>query len=1133
MNIRVDGKKIDVYIHDNLDTILDRIARERDSIPQYLRLEPSEYVIGKKYKLYDLKDEVEKMDLEQLVKNYKQLVKQYLGVAAKDIVFLWLSLHEFPDETKLLKSVDSDAFTNKRKTIENLRDYNKLLDEKKKDVDTRIKEHELILQKIQDVDDYPVGKFKVTDVVADISVKVEGSLYDIFDEISVSENIPFVTLKTQKDQYYKVYDKVAPPFSWLEEVEKLDSYISIRVLKGSGSAEKAYTKIVWSSDNIISIDVDLEEASQDVIENRLFESVNTNVEIISRKQTHIKGNFEIGIQDFDKTAFLDMITNNNVFSSLLFVNEFNKSAFEKRRMYVYYYPERTKNIEKSLGIVISMFPEKISVRVSRAKDKNHVQQFQKVLSKLFTLYIKEVDEIREIYSKLLGVEESSKKVPEKKSGKRYDQLKEYNEGMFQAPFYARNVCQNIKQPYIIQDEEADAYREKWGKDKIMEFPLQKKDDKIVGEGTHFVCEPRDNNFVYPGIKPNTSTTAKRKNVDESVLEKIKKYETEYPFVPCCYENPQFDKPSSGYNKYIASLKNEKLEKKKTQTYYLKTITDKPVPVDRNGQLPLNLKNLYSYETDVTKSIRRVGIVKSPNSFIHCMEKATNPSYDKLNETEREAKVVKIRKKLASTDFSIMKQQLWDFTEEEIKDYLLSDLFFDPKLFVKMIEREYDCNVFLYSVDSENPNGDIVIPRYKDTYLLHEVPVRRSVVILMFQNLDPNIPFRCEIIQDLRKKPEFMLTDETLIKLNIDVLNMYNEQFIIDDDKIHQAKPQSYNKLFDKIQEQMFDGNGKVSALNFEKCSLVTSPLAPFNVVSGKSVKRCSFKIAKKFAEKNGFELFGKSVDGKCLFLKGIIPECYIPVNSVDENLKVVKSSLYTVYSGGKSRIDEMQKKRQIAQYLKEYALFTYSHFGKVDYKIIKDWDYKIETLNKRLNLNNKVMYSDKKLVVPSKEVIDKLEYYIRVQLFNYPLRVSFYKEKTIVENHYHFVSDFRQYPNQLIFTTVDDLLYWLEYEIYSKNKNEIAETLDSVTENAYYYFNYRVGKTCIIQNVYNGELKRALYVSEQWNKLKINSGYLSPELEDETEFNEYSEENIPITKHKLNVFRYKDETYAAVLFFKQ
>ena len=1134
MSIYVNDEKIKTYLHDSIETIIDRIALKKESLPSYIHIFPSTELINKEYyKSTNVLDVLKNINLNDLVNQYKEILLQFPGLTAKDIGMLWIRLHGLPNETKLLKKISLVHFPGVLQMRENFKGYEELFKEKFEELKIKVKEHLRIGDMIKNIKKYSIDKFEITDIVIDLTIKLDNkeTLIDIFDNINVSRILPFVILQIQDKRYYKIYNKVIPPFEWLEMTLNKESYIIIKLLKISlnksvANLNNAYTTVYWNNENIISMDTELiQEITQNVLEQRFFSSIeNLSYKISDRKQNAIKGNFNVQITNFNKFIFLDMVTNDLLISNILFLNEFGvKSASAKRRLYVYYYPQKIKNIDRALSLVITPDDKNLRVRISRSKSKDQIDQFLNIFSRILTRYQDEYDNLIGLYAKYIPIIKGIKPVSKAKikiTKNRLDPLYEFDSYLFRSPFYGRQ-CQKPKQPYVVPSDQVDAYIKKYGKDKIMEFPLTRDNGKMKGSSIYYACDPREPDEIeaskrtgkklqsYPGVIPTEGMKPQKEPKKPRELEKYKqtlenlqKYREEIKYIPCCEVMPQLNKSYKKYTNFV--LNEERIVQKKSS--YIRLIADKPVPPDRDGVLPQNLKQLFFLGDSILTTIRRYGVVNSPNSFIHCMEKAFNPKYKSMSLDDREKYVKNIRKSLVSErplpkgvdyNLGIVKQEMANYSIKDIKEYILDlDKYFDPSLFIRLLEYKYNCNIFLYVVDKNNQHGNVILPTHKNAYFMRDIDVnKQSVIIIKFTNLNILWPYQCEIIQDLRKKPTFVITDTDLIQKNIDVLYMSNNQYIVKDKKIFTFPPQEDSKWLRNAISQGIDGNGKVYMLNYTRStsdpsgssertgpegtskrdklfSLFVSPCAPLPIPIDDTIYKLDpiKYISKGNAHLAGIKLkiIGISPDGMGVYVHiKSFEESYIPLTkSISPEYKIIKSSIYIDdrYLNENSQLQIMQKNRKIAQYLKEYTLFVYSNnqgtpegsglgetpegsglseggINESNFTIDPNHHYDYKSLNRQLILDTPVMFKHSKLIVPSEEVRDKLIYYINVQKFNAPEALKDYKNRKLVEGHYEFISDFSQRSEQLIFIGIDDILYWLEHEISGTTENEVTNTL--------------------------------------------------------------------------------------------
>ena len=101
---------------------------------------------------------------------------------------------------------------------------------------------------------------------------------------------------------------------------------------------------------------------------------------------------------------------------------------------------------------------------------------------------------------------------------------------------------------------------------------------------------------------------------------------------------------------------------------------------------------------------RQGVIRDKNSFIHCVLKAKN-----INRS-----IKKIKKELIKPNYiACCKQEMYDYTIEDIREKIKNnDEYFDPKLFIHLLEIKYNCNIFIFTRDN---NGEMILPRCANGY----------------------------------------------------------------------------------------------------------------------------------------------------------------------------------------------------------------------------------------------------------------------------------------------------------------------------------------------------------------------------------------------------------------------------------
>ena len=388
-------------------------------------------------------------------------------------------------------------------------------------------------------------------------------------------------------------------------------------------------------------------------------------------------------------------------------------------------------------------------------------------------------------------------------------------------------------------------------------------------------------------------------------------------------------------------------------------------------------------------------------------------------------------------------------------------------------------------------------------------------------------------------------------------------------------------LFAGAKGQYIDASGKVRAVSFstkgEEMTLMVSPIPPFDLPIVDEIRVCSLSTALAFAKAKGLTVASQTeatserlsteatskrlstasdedgkIEGLWLDPTETNPNIYylfIPINVSNE----IKDLLYNeetapIKESGESRMDRFKRDRRAAVYLKKYVLYTYalnpSEFSPSSIFVIKDYDYKIAKLNKRLYIDgNKVMYtSDRKLIASSEKVKSNLLSYLNASLLNNRNKVMETANLKTIEEHYQNISDFRASENQLIFGSKEDIKKWTKEAKIISGATTISEKVDVSTPEPYYYRSFLIRDSIpmIIQNVKGGRIETAMQVAYKWLDLRVNAGYdaVVDEKEKKISYISYDVTDGKETKVKretdsyAKVLKYENGTYAAILFFR-
>nr|QBK85592.1 MAG: early transcription factor large subunit-like protein [Marseillevirus LCMAC101] len=1251
MEIFVNKTPINVANFDDEEIILAKYALELDNaLPQYFYVRTKDFVLkqGARLKVRDIRTTLENLPPQQFFDDLEDIKERYNGMSKYDITLLFLSQYS---SAILKETVRGDAVFMKNlmnidtrffyagAVVERVNEYQTEVERKRKKLVEMLYTRNRINKILRKEPKLDAQPFELEAVSFEIPVELanDNTLLGIFDMIKTSKEVPYVVLLYQDQKWAKTYRHVPPLNSWIEKTKNisLDDPDGIRFwvlnsliaqLPRAKYTSNFYSMGTWNLENKIEICVDVakKEAQKDIIKNNLLSSLDDRIDykLLPEKQVKIKGTFIVSDIIFNRMVFSDMIMNNQTVAYFFFMGERFQSVSRKKRYWIYYSPNQTGDINNSLTITIT--PESnetlgysIEVRISKAKTTQEVNSFINVFSSILGLYKRKQNDVIDDYAKILGKAEAKRMFAEsvkgqtekkidKKTGKRLRELKMTNPDMIRSNY----TCQKGRQPYFVPTkEEAREIKKslgKFGKYKVMQYPYKK--------GGYFACQPREpgeEDKTYPGLIRNKDDATK----------------TEYPLVPCCWKNNQYIKESKNAvaSKLMLYLSNaEELEdsgmtnlhkihleasraaleeKKVGSKEFLRPLDSKKI-LDRGryGIIPYYVKEIANragykniqYYDKSTPPLLTYGVLHEPDSFIHCLERAFNDDYETLDRKEKLKRVKNIRKAWANMNFSIAKQELYDYSQKDIVKFLKTEEnYIDPSMFVSLASEYYKCNIFLYEINNKHPHGCVVIPRFSQAYLLKDISeVQRTVFIIRRAVKNYTYPYQCEIMVEIeesnKKKFNPVFEDSSLIQEATKVLNSSNSVYIVTTEGSFYYIPVSNDsRLFRKAKSQLIDNNGKMRGLNYKSgVTLMISPLPPLSIPTVNTTFSVSRNEAEAFINEKNLEISSQDGDEEENLIQGLwvvskiqnsgLYYGYIPIEQSQAFSGIKFSSPITEDPIGSKEVSElatMKKNKKIASLLQAYTLYEYSKLDdkkEIDdlFDIDEDHEYDIRTLGEIIEPDNPVIYSGGRIIVPSEDVMNRLKFYVKNQLINDSVMVESYKNSKIIRNYYTSLDDFKKRPGELVFGSPElykgpEIESSIERWKHETSRNIRNGTVSSnwITLNRsrpsewnylkpepYFFRNSTVesGNMAIVQNVETGELDQALYVAVKWVKEKgddrVNVGFSPPsstsEMTEEIEDRAYAiyyENGGKMKKVKgegkrAYVVEYNDGNYAAILF---
>lgn len=749
----------------------------------------------KVYNVSDIRDIISKISLSRITENEMilRLKSKFKYITKLDIICLWFITNTLEGES--FSSLSKDNFIEAFNTgnmkeylsVLRMRDFTSGLStyetvkkyvEKSKEgwiANNRfISEQTKLYNKLSKYESPKFIPYKQEEVIEDLYLNLPGgeSLYEIFNNISVSHNLPYICLYDGHKIVTKVKSNFSPPDEWImwepEGLKTLNFYIlnvsldrAKKDVKGIHTHEY-YSQGVWQQNengaNYVRFSLNSEFESSEIIKAKLLNGLNKiNYEVLDVIQAGIKGTFTLVDTEFNRALFLDFVCNNDIGNYFFFVEESRKSALKKPKFSMYFEPNQNGDFYNTLTITIT--PNVLSkddtqgikgdkwldVRISRAKNLIQANSFISIFGKLFGYYNTLVNNIATEYTDLyksLDFRSYTKKKEEskenKKTGKRLAILQKHDPVTFGNKYSKK--CQKAHQPYLIDNP--DKWRKKYAKVEEIGESLSKYGlmEWPANTGNWYACYPREKtdvyqNYIYPGLVSKDDEMA-----------------------PCCFVNNQFSKEKGGLATYKAQ-KSLKTTEEGTDVFSFERPlgSKKLAPRGRFAELPYYVQLLAAsvgYEKIEVKRksffpLLRYGVSNDPTSFVHCMERATNKNYDNMNLEEKRRRVKEVLNDLSNEKNSFLvvcRQEMYDYTYDEIRRHLSGEgAYINPDMFVNVFSKYYDCNIIIFAVDDNHPEGEVITPRYSLVHLPYKLRNRNTVVIVKMQNHDLEWGYQCEIV----------------------------------------------------------------------------------------------------------------------------------------------------------------------------------------------------------------------------------------------------------------------------------------------------------------------------------------------------------------------------------------------------
>lgn len=1024
------------------------------------------------------------------------------------------------------------------------------------------------------------------------NINVEDGI-DIFNDSIVSKFIPYIRYNDMYERsYYKVYtgDKTEtePKYNITilphDKTNKKNTiYMNLWVGEDPntlGTHETYYMVIYYLENNHMTVEtpIGLDPKSKLISDIQIaFQRVKNalpTLEFGQSKEIKVRGEFNIWNATYDEISFLDMLLSDPVMNVYLYIEEqFDPFAF-KKRIDIHYrsiytdisegqintediynanyasvsiimnqkYVNSNETIEISEPGSNKIYKDEIDsgtpyiqVIISRAESRALIADFSTIFRLLMMVYLDNKENINaeyiQTFPSLADLPQLllQKKPETSKTGKRTPGRKSMKSALLEEqapdlyiPGHVRGGCTNL--PIIVNDDEAQEWLDKGHQ--VMEFPPE--DPKW-----NFVCPTEE--MPHPGFIENKSPSKDK-----------------YPYMPCCYKKDHMsEKSKSKYRQYIEAMKRgEKIVKKEKVAALAdsKITTRKIVEPYGTGVLPVAIENIVKRYSEEHNDIVRYGVIRSPNSLLHCVCVALDdPTYFSMkNDKLKESYVAKLRHYIANNvELSLLKQELYDYSDEEIFASLNSNSFLDPALFYRALEETFKINiyVFTYTQDTDENFGMLEVPRFK---LFHSRPQRvdrTTIVIMKNWGSESNALTypQCELIVDYDDSNkevvkafgnEMMEQCHTALQESLKTLTW---TFNPDNSLSTKANIYYYINHLELFKvpavSQYVDGNGKMRALtlniNETLMTVMIIPSQPENLPHSDDVNIVSADFAT--------DIFGTpvavsrsnidgSVNGLWYTIMDITFGEYIPIEPIDfktftdkygkiglgpENPIAVFDST-SIDNASRLTIlkHTLDLQVQIIRWLYDIARLNsditvedfINNYVGADEDQVDDSAYyydlsnvprklpDVENIDKALQIMEKFapsMFQDGLIIMYDKIFAERIFNMLKdYDTLTYGERLTPIK---YLQKYYTKEEDFSFRPFTKIFISERDLQLWLASNKLSQSfVIKLRIDINMSKSNEPYLYQDDEGKIYIIQNV--NSLEIAYNVAEIWKKHMINTG---------------------------------------------
>ena len=1106
--VLVNNEEFNIYRLDTIDTFLNRIAANLNTLPKYLYFEDGIPINFRS----DLKPIIVE-DLAKIIKNNKgdnfiDLYNQVKDKLSQQSIYLedmvrifiyyntilfgndksddaiFIDMNTFYVEDKLKK--DLAQISNKhridvRDLISNRIQYKKLYEESilrnKNETDKLVSENNTFTS----VEGINYEPFNIERISFEMDLNIPSmSILEIFDIIKLTDFVPFASC----NNFFKVRKDFVPVIEWGVSSNNIVLKVLQKETNTYNITDYTDVEIYYDhTDNSIKVLMKYtlsNNISKEQIIARFLEVLDMKSILTVKNITEkgISGVTYFPNQKLKKYVMLDLIMNNVEFYNFLSVDETIIS--QKQTIYIHFYTPECGNITAYLTekIVDKKDPDirnikqmvensyYVRVKISKARDIASVKIFQDILSKLIAKYNFEYERVVKFYEKFIPMEEHDNKA-------KLDVVEKLTKSNIDSDIYVSNYTRFCRQPPVfIDDKDEEMYTSRGLQ--VLTFPKDETEGSIPRK---YVCE--NDKYAYPGLRPNILNNSDK-----------------FPYLPCCFKKDQSSKADYRYYYY-----GEEIVDTSANTHIIKT--NKLLNIGQLGYLPYNITEFFG-NIDSNKNFEyyRQGISKSKNSFLECVIYAIKKEIKDLD-------ISSIRRGLATKEYAAScKQEMFDFAIDDIIKKIQTETdYFDPDYFIHLLEVKYDCNILLFKRDTDNPEGNLVIPRHNNGYFKTNYTSGKLIFVYEHEgNQSDNSKYpQCELISRWNKNGKvtdlqytFDLSDD-IAKYAMSIFKEMNNFYVM-----NKQFPNIDFKINANIISQSIDFYGKTRILNVNyngnKITLFTEPLQPFAVenISSFTVYKVSDKVAREFVSEIKLEnvtVTNNLIQGTICGIKIVLPL----IESTIKNTRV------------QSVIDEYNKYKKLTRYITQYLFWLYSKYIGENKKSINIYDNWSDFQSKNVTIDpsfdykkvqnvfsrDSTLMKSGKLVIKSQDTLDRLAYVLRIEIERDPTKILLFSERKFIENYYMESCDFADYKYQIVLNGDDAVSKFIQSNIQDDIQYKLGDTILKETLKPYFFKNDLIDdKVYLAQNTTT--IRKAIEIYKIWKGQKYNVLYNPPDTDEKS-----------------------------------